>query len=405
MSPGEERADGELCEKEKASVDGSLFVESNKTETQKYNAYVPYCTNDKNTTIGMPHVDAKIEPCTQKRETSRDSKNEHSIEQSPSNSSFIEPPRGAERVSGDPEDEFAILSTLSVGSTLRFHTHRGQCSMHDSEISLVNEIEMEVNAEKDIVNVALSVDAFSHAQRLHLTEDVYSFIFACSYFSKEYALASYFILLKYVCFGILLSGIRNDSVYNGLPIVQIIKLFLIPVAVTMQEDLMTVYYNAANIKYDGLVIKKHKHATWFKWVLSNGLRLVDGLLSLGVNFGVMLMTNTILSIFLNFAALHFLQFIDDVIYKLAEKGFFGDELEAATILCKHVTLSRRTASNNNSRCDVTNLDTMLMFLTALTCFIIYAIVQAFFYWDDRDNWAEVYENGTFIEPGQDIPDR
>ena len=159
------------------------------------------------------------------------------------------------------------------------------------------------------------------------------------------------------------------------------KFFLIPVAVAKQEDLMTVYANAANKKYDGSVTKADNYATWVKWVLSNALRLIDGLLSLGVNFGVMLMTNAILGIFLNFAALHFLQFIDDVLYELAEKGFFGDTMEEATILCKTITFQRR-AYLRGDKCNnfITNLDTILLAFTAFLCFLLYGIVQGLFYY-------------------------
>ena len=169
------------------------------------------------------------------------------------------------------------------------------------------------------------------------------------------------------------------------------KFFLIPVAVAKQEDLMTVYANAANKKYDGSVTKADNYATWVKWVLSNALRLIDGLLSLGVNFGVMLMTNAILGIFLNFAALHFLQFIDDVLYELAEKGFFGDTMEEATILCKSITFPRRVhlRGGDNSSCNnfITNLDTILLAFTAFLCFTLYGVVQGLFYYNGSgEHW-------------------
>jgi hypothetical protein len=49
---------------------------------------------------------------------------------------------------------------------------------------------------------------------------------------------------------------------------------------------------------------------------------VDGLYSLIINFVLLLITDEVLSIFLNFAALGFLQSIDDVAFHLAAHGMF-----------------------------------------------------------------------------------
>jgi len=224
--------------------------------------------------------------------------------------------------------------------------------------------------------------------------------------------------MKYVIYGILLSSIENDGDYEASineetgdviepdRLVQVVKFFLIPVAVAMQDDLMTVFANIANKEYDATVVKYTKSATLGKFILSNTLRLIDGFLSLGVNFGVMLMTNTILGIFLNFAALHFLQYIDDVFYDLVEQGFLGDSMEYVTNLCKQVTFKRRFTYDKNGDEDVsgdsddddddddnemtknlyeswsnfiTNLDTILMSTTLLVCLLIYGIVQGLVY--------------------------
>eukprot|EP00526_Cylindrotheca_closterium_P026038 CAMPEP_0113631402 /NCGR_PEP_ID=MMETSP0017_2-20120614/16318_1 /TAXON_ID=2856 /ORGANISM="Cylindrotheca closterium" /LENGTH=60 /DNA_ID=CAMNT_0000541909 /DNA_START=614 /DNA_END=793 /DNA_ORIENTATION=+ /assembly_acc=CAM_ASM_000147 len=45
-------------------------------------------------------------------------------------------------------------------------------------------------------------------------------------------------------------------------------------------------------------------------------------------------TETVLGIFLNFAALHFLQGIDDVAFQMAHEGFLGDRMEDR---CQEVT--------------------------------------------------------------------
>ena len=182
------------------------------------------------------------------------------------------------------------------------------------------------------------------AARLHLSEDVYAFIAVCPIRSVIFPLSLYVIFVKYTIYAILLQDIETDHDYSytgAIPLVQVVKFFLIPVAVTMQEDLMTVYATVANIQWDKSVTEKAPHATLTKFLFANTLRGIDGVLSLTVCFYLMLMTNTILDVFLNFAALHFLQFIDDIAYEMVDRGFFGDRLEYAATACQHVSYPRR----------------------------------------------------------------
>mmetsp|Transcript_22432 Transcript_22432/g.52945 ORF Transcript_22432/g.52945 Transcript_22432/m.52945 type:complete len:115 (-) Transcript_22432:1737-2081(-) len=92
--------------------------------------------------------------------------------------------------------------------------------------------------------------------------------------------------------------------------------------------------------------------------------------SLAINFIVMMQADKVLSVFLNFAALHFLQDIDDVFYALIEKGFFGDDMEEMSILCRQITFPRRRGSN---KCSVflTNLDTIFFGITVFSLYILY----------------------------------
>ena len=105
------------------------------------------------------------------------------------------------------------------------------------------------------------------------------------------------------------------------------------------------------------------------FLLSYFLRFIDGLASLAVNFCVMLQTQDVLGVLLNFAALHFLQDIDDIFYVLVEQGFFGEGMEEMTAICKKITWPRRH-HNDKSRVSsiVMQLDTVLFFLTFTAMF-------------------------------------
>ena len=83
---------------------------------------------------------------------------------------------------------------------------------------------------------------------------------------------------------------------------------------------MYVYTRVANVRYDRAVLDISPDATEWKFTLAFLLRFVDGLYSLIINFVLLLISDEVLSLFLNFAALAFLQSIDDVAFRLAKEG-------------------------------------------------------------------------------------
>ena len=84
-------------------------------------------------------------------------------------------------------------------------------------------------------------------------------------------------------------------------------------------------------------------------------------------------TPHILDVFLNFAALHFLQDIDDVFYALVEKGFFGDDMEHMANICKQISWPRRTGTTELGHF-LSNLDSTLFSLTFLICVALYIVI-------------------------------
>jgi len=221
-------------------------------------------------------------------------------------------------------------------------------------------------AKTDITNTKANEEA--------LDEDVYAFILVAPVISAPFLYAFGVILIKYLIYGVLLFGIEDnsDQYYTSVPKVQAVKFLLIPVAVAMQEDLIHVYAYAANLKYDEKVLKVSPSATRAKLLLSMLLRVTDGLLSLSVNFLVMLQTHdSVRQVFLNFAALHFLQSIDDVFFLLLQKGFFGDEMELLTSDCTKVSFPRRKTDGVTKK-----FDTVLFTLTLVVLIAIYSVITA-----------------------------
>jgi len=229
--------------------------------------------------------------------------------------------------------------------------------------------------------ITKEMESFKNKEHYDMKQDIYAFIVAAPVISTPFVFACYVIATKYIVYATLLSGISFTEFdtydHTNMKLSTMVKFFLIPVAVSMQGDLMAVYEKIANILYDPEALNINAYATRAKFHLAYNMRLVDGLLSLSVNFLTMLKTGDVLSVFLNFAALHFLQDIDDVFYTLVEKGFFGDKIEHMSLVCKKITWRRRHGQDNTKFLGclkITHLDSLLYFLTYLVCLAFYIYV-------------------------------
>ncbi|OEU10928.1 hypothetical protein FRACYDRAFT_246803 [Fragilariopsis cylindrus CCMP1102] len=260
------------------------------------------------------------------------------------------------------------LSSIASGAG---GTHDNHDHDHDDQ----NDDDYSVN--EYFISVARQVSSqmksYKEKSSYDMSEDVYSFIIVAPVFSWAFLFATYVIGVKYIVYLCLLQGIKMNEFDNAEKSATVVKFFLIPVAIAMQDDLMTVYSGLANCKYDKAVLYISESASFWKFNLSYVLRFLDGGLSLTVNFLVMLQTDDVLSVFLNFAALHFLQDIDDVFYKLVEKGFFGDSMEHMATICKQVTWPRRRGSTKSSLF-LTELDTICFVLTLFILLSIYIYI-------------------------------
>ncbi len=249
--------------------------------------------------------------------------------------------------------------------------------------------ELDTSGKKSMRRKYMNSEMLSYKQQgsYELPEDVYSFITVAPVCSAPFLFAVAVIGTKYIVYATLLSGLKfsefsikidyDGPVIDGLSTDEIIaiavKFLLVPVTVAMQEDLMAVYAGVANTKYDPKVKEISEAATRHKWALAYLLQLIDGLLSLTVNFLKMFNTPNILDVFLNFAALHFLQDIDDVFYALVEKGFFGDDMEHMANVCKQISWPRRTGTTEFGHF-LASLDSTLFSLTFLICVALYILI-------------------------------
>lgn len=180
------------------------------------------------------------------------------------------------------------------------------------------------------------------------------------------------IILKLALFTFLAMDLQKNTggefSQNDL-LIRLTQFFLLPVAIAMQADLIYVYTRIANIRYDKKILEKSPYATEWKFALSFLLRFMDGLYSLIVTFVLLLVTDEVLSLFLNFAALQFLQNIDDIAFELASHGYLGDTMGDRCILVKQCSLPRRVGDRFTN-----SLDTILFLTTYSVMLAIYIYV-------------------------------
>lgn len=229
-------------------------------------------------------------------------------------------------------------------------------------------------------SAVLSVKSLMRSKKaddtFELQEDMYALIFVAPVFSGPFLFASYVITLKLIIYGILVSDISWSDVESASISAWSAKFFLIPVALSMQADLMHVFFCLANVLYCPSILETSSSATKSKLYLSWMLRCVDGIFSLCVNFFLMLVTAETLSVFTNFAALYFLQDIDDVFYGLVQLGFFGDKLEYMSQLCAGIEFPRREGTANGKfLCfRISHMDSILWALAFVILTVIYIVM-------------------------------
>jgi hypothetical protein len=220
-------------------------------------------------------------------------------------------------------------------------------------------------------------------ERCRLGENIYSVLIVAPVMSWPFLFSMSIVAIKLIVLVILCTDINFQELSNTRTMVTVVKFLLIPVAVAMQEDLMDSFYFFANCVYCKRILDISSSATKAKMYFSYFLRTIDGILGLYVNYAVMLTTDKIIPVFLNFAALQFLYSIDDVFYELISEGFFGDALEHMTVLCGEVTLKRRYGKNDYKILffRVSWLDTILFFFILSACYIGYIVVTIATYTD------------------------
>jgi hypothetical protein len=109
-------------------------------------------------------------------------------------------------------------------------------------------------------------------------------------------------------------------------IAQGVTIFLIP---AFMSDLIEAVLKLQDGYYPE-VLEKHPGATYSTWLFSCSCQATAGILLLVTIFILTMQVDSVLSIMLNFAALHFMAEIDDLGFQIAKMGFVRRRLQEQT---------------------------------------------------------------------------
>lgn len=135
------------------------------------------------------------------------------------------------------------------------------------------------------------------------------------------------------------------------------QFFLMPVNFALQEELVVTFFIYGNLKWHNAILELNPGAYKWKYHLGNVFRLLDGLSFLLINTTLLLQATDILGMFLNFAALQFLQSIDNVALDLAKDGYLSEHLED---VANKVALMKLPRNNSET---LQMMDSMMMLVT------------------------------------------
>lgn len=170
------------------------------------------------------------------------------------------------------------------------------------------------------------------AERADMSLDTYNMFYLADLWSQAFFYALFIFVTKFALYFLIMIDFRNhrDILFHvdvETPII-IAQLVLMPVAIVMQEELLTSFFIFSHLLYSPSIRKRHPGAYKWKFAVAQFARFLDGAVFLFINVAVMLSQQTdVLGLFLNFAALMFLSDIDNVALKVCLDGYWTQALQ------------------------------------------------------------------------------
>eukprot|EP00977_Amphora_coffeiformis_P010886 scaffold2558_cov172-Amphora_coffeaeformis.AAC.17 len=203
-----------------------------------------------------------------------------------------------------------------------------------------------------------------------IPDDIYSMYFLSSYFGPGFWYALYVTALKMALYTFLMiDAIESPMPQNVDHKLLATQFLMLPVSVAIQEDLTHFFFTVANVHWSKEILEVFPDATCFKFFTASFFRGIDGFFSLLVNFVILLKADTVLTLFLNFAALQFLQTIDNIAFHLCIDGYLFETMETLANQVTEVKLPRKVHSVLNV------FDSALFLLSYIGILLAWIVIQ------------------------------
>ncbi|CAB9503424.1 expressed unknown protein [Seminavis robusta] len=179
-----------------------------------------------------------------------------------------------------------------------------------------------------------------------LNEDIYSVMYTADRFSIPFFFAMLVFMIQFTILVLIFIGLVDTTedpptssngetnrlklpvdVERTVRIAQGCGVILIINFTAKEGDLIKGCSRVFN-GYDKELIKDHTGATKIKWAMSSLFQASSGFFMIMNLFILLMQSTTVVGMCLNFAALHFVQDIDDVAFAVAETGLVGQVIQA-----------------------------------------------------------------------------
>jgi hypothetical protein len=209
-----------------------------------------------------------------------------------------------------------------------------------------------VKALDGIVEKAVEVEDEQEFTYSDLSDDIYSIIYTARSCSTAFWFAIFVFLFQITIIGLILTDLIDVSnEFNPLQIppgvvteVRIAQCLALLLSVAMQQDIITSLIFLHN-GYNSEVLDTVPYAKFPKWLLSGICQFIAGSSLLVALFILMMQSTEVISLFLNFAALHFVSEVDNVGFAMGNLGFISDSVQAETKRVMEFKVPSRVTSN------------------------------------------------------------
>ena len=232
------------------------------------------------------------------------------------------------------EDVITTASKLQLNDQFKLCEEGGLTHTSIDDYDDKKDIDSNNVDEKELKSLRRQSSTCDYTKR-SLPEDTFSFLIYASLRSPSFYLAAFVFTLQIGILVFLTVDILKTSTNPKNPMnfpsnvefpVRIAEVLAIMIAIITQEDIRKAV-SMLRDGYDQNLHKTFKEATFPKWVLSIVLRASEGLFTLFVTFLLIMRSNSVLDLLLNFLAVGFVTTLDNVVFALISEGFLGKALK------------------------------------------------------------------------------